>query len=95
MITGAIATGLLTILKIVCSFIKLLIIASVIVSFVGDPNNQIVQMIYRITEPMYRPIRRLTSKIPGPLDWAPMLLFVSVYAVEASLSYVLIEMARQ
>lgn len=94
MIPGAIAAGLLPVVQGICFFIKLLVIASVIVSFVGDPSNQIVQTIYRITEPMYRPFRRFTSKLPGPIDWTPMAIFLVVYAVEGSLTYLLVQMAR-
>jgi YggT family protein len=94
MIAGTIAAGLLPVVSGICFFIKLLIIASVVVSFVGDPNNQLVQTIYRITEPMYRPFRRITSKLPGPLDWAPMLLFLLVFAIENSLTYLLVQLTR-
>jgi YggT family protein len=46
-------------------------------------------MIYNITEPMYRPLRRLTSRIPGPFDWAPMLLLAIVILVQKVLEAML------
>jgi YggT family protein len=74
-LTGAIAT----IAELILNMVQLLVIASVIISWVGaDPNNQIVRMIHSLTEPMYRPLRRLTRNLPGPIDWAPMLVLLIV-----------------
>jgi YggT family protein len=58
---------------------QLLIVASIIISWVGaDPNNQIVTAIRTMTEPMFRPIRKLTKSFPGPIDWAPMILMLII-----------------
>lgn len=60
---------------------KILIFASIIVSWVGDQSNQFVQMIHAATEPMYRPVRRFTSKIPGPLDWSPIAVLLIIFVL--------------
>lgn len=77
---GPLAEGIARILEIILNGIQLLIIASVLISWVGaDQNNQIVRMIQALTEPLYRPMRKLTKSLPqGPLDWAPTLLFLLV-----------------
>lgn len=77
---GPLADGIAKILEIILNMIQLLIIASVLISWVGaDPNNQIVRMIKALTEPMFRPFRKLTKSLPqGPLDWAPTILFLVV-----------------
>lgn len=63
--------------------IQILVFASVLISWVGaDPSNQMVQMVRSITEPLYRPFRKLTRKLPGPLDWAPILLLLVIVFVE-------------
>jgi YggT family protein len=79
---AAMLEGLAAVIAMFGQMIQLLVIASVIVSWVGDRSHPIVQMIYNITEPMYRPLRRLTSRIPGPFDWAPMLLLALVILVQ-------------
>jgi YggT family protein len=79
---GAMLEGLAAVISMFANMIQLLVIASVIVSWVGDRSHPIVQMIYNITEPMYRPIRRLTSRIPGPFDWAPMVVLAIVILVQ-------------
>lgn len=77
--TGAMLNGITAVLEIILNMIQLLVLASVVISWVGaDPSNQIVQMIRAITEPLYRPVRRFTSKIPGPIDWAPMIVILIV-----------------
>jgi YggT family protein len=82
---AALLDGLAAVVSMFAQMIQLLVIASVIVSWVGDRSHPIVQMIYNITEPMYRPLRRLTRRIPGPIDWAPMALLAVVILVEKGL----------
>ena len=76
---GAIAEGLLVVLGYVESMLMVLIIASIICSWVSaDPRNPIVQMIFRVTEPMFRPFRKvLGGLIPG-IDLSPILLILCV-----------------
>ena len=80
--SGVLAGVLLKVLNVAFRMINFLIIASIIVSWIGDTRNPIVQMLNQIMEPMYRPIRRFTQKIPGPLDWAPVVLILIVIALE-------------
>lgn len=80
-----IANGLANVLGFLIQIIQLLVFASIIVSWVGDRNNQIVQMIHSITEPMYRPFRKLTQNIPGPFDWAPLIVIMILIFLQSSL----------
>lgn len=79
---AAMLDGLAAVVSMFANMIQLLVIASVIVSWVGDRSNPIVQMIFNITEPIYRPLRRLSSRIPGPFDWAPMMVLAIVILVQ-------------
>lgn len=76
--TAGIAEGLAAVISFFLSAIQLLVFASIIVTWVGDRSNQIVIMIENLTEPIYRPLRRFTSRIPGPFDWAPMLVLAII-----------------
>lgn len=68
---------------IVLRMIQILVFASILISWVGaDPSNQMVGMVRSLTEPLFRPFRTITRKIPGPLDWAPMLLLLVIVFVE-------------
>ena len=74
----AILNGLFAVAGFILNFVQILVLASIIVSWVGDSSNTIVQMIYSVTEPMYRPIRKFTNRLPGPLDWAPLIVIMIV-----------------
>lgn len=74
---------ILDVIAIILNFVKILVIASIVVSWVGDPNNQIVQIINSVTEPLYRPFRKITAKLPGPLDWSPIIIFLLIFVIES------------
>lgn len=87
--SAALANGLATVLSFVLGFLKILILASIIVSWVGDRNNQIVQFIYQLSEPIFSPLRKLTSFIPGPLDFAPLVAFVIIELLNSTVVFAL------
>jgi YggT family protein len=86
--------GLAAVVGFVLSVLQILVIASVVASWIGDRNNQIVQMIFSVTEPMFKPIRKITDNIPGPFDWAPMAFLVIIIFLQQSLVTWLQQMAR-
>lgn len=68
-----IISGLIKVIAAVIQMLTILIFVSVAISWLSaDPRNPIVNFIHSVTEPMYRPIRRYTSRIGGPIDFAPM-----------------------
>ncbi len=74
---GPIADAVARILEILLNMVQLLVIASIIISWVGgDQSNQVVTIVRNLTEPIYRPIRKLTRNLPGPFDWAPMIVML-------------------
>ncbi len=92
---GHMINGLAFVLDLIFNLVQLLVIASIIISWVNaDPYNPIVRTITSVTEPLYRPLRRLTSRIPGPLDFAPLLLILIVVFLQKSLIPYLVELSR-
>ncbi len=81
---GAVAT----ILKIVVTILMWLIIISALISWVNpDPYNPIVQFLYRTTEPILRPLRRVIP-FRSPIDFSPMiailiLIFLRLFVVQS------------
>jgi YggT family protein len=70
-----------------------IIIAAVIVSWliafnVINTRNQIVAMVvdflYRITEPVFRPIRQLMPNLGG-IDFSPLIVLLIIYVIERSI----------
>ena len=71
------------IIELALNMAQLMVIASVIISWVGaDPHNAIVQLIRNITEPMYRPFRKLTQGFSGPIDLAPLIILLIIATIQ-------------
>jgi YggT family protein len=70
----------------VLNMIQLVVFASVIISWLNaPPNNQIVGMVRAITEPMYRPLRKMTRRFGGPIDWAPLIIILVIVFLQRSI----------
>jgi YggT family protein len=63
-----------------------IIIARAVLSWVNpDPFNPIVRFLYRVTEPVLRPIRRRLPTLQMGLDLSPMLVLLAIYFLKAFL----------
>ena len=63
-----------------------IIIARAILSWVNpDPFNPIVRFLYRVTEPVLRPIRRRLPTYQIGLDLSPMILILALYFLDSFL----------
>ena len=70
--------------------VLLAVIVQLLVSFnVLDTRNRFVwtvaDFLYRVTEPMFRPLRRVLPNL-GPVDISPMVVLVLITAVESLLA---------
>lgn len=71
-----------------------IIIISAIISWVNpDPYNPIVRFLRAVTEPVYRPIRRIIGYRLGPIDISPMIVILAIIFVQKFLISSLIELA--
>ena len=78
--------GFIDVLLLILQTLWVLILASVIISWVGaDPNNAIVRMIRQTTEPLYKPFRGISRALPGPFDWSPMILMLIIFFLQSVL----------
>ena len=60
-----------------------IIIARAIISWVNpDPSNPIVRFLYRVTEPVLRPIRYRLPTFAMGLDLSPMVLILVLYFLD-------------
>ena len=63
-----------------------IIIARAVISWVSpDPFNPIVRFLYRITEPVLRPIRRRLPMFQMGLDLSPMIVILAIYFLQSFL----------
>jgi len=65
------------------NLIQLLILIRVILSWIQpDPSHPAVSMIYRLTEPMLAPIRRMLPANQTGIDFSPLILLLIIYALQ-------------
>jgi YggT family protein len=85
---------LLDVILILLDFYTYIIIAAVILSWliafnVINTRNQIVAMIadflYRVTEPVFRPVRNFLPNLGG-IDFSPLIVLLIVYVVRRYIS---------
>lgn len=71
-----------------------IIIARAAISWVSpDPWNPIVQLLYRTTEPILKPARRLLPSTVG-IDFSPILVLVGIQVVRMVVVNSLYDLAR-
>ena len=59
----------------------IVLFARVVISWIRVPYNSIVHMIYQMTEPILRPIRRRMPMSLG-IDFSPMIVFIALLAIQ-------------
>jgi len=73
-----------------------IIIARAIVSWVSpDPSNPIVRFLYRVTEPVLRPVRERLPTYQIGLDFSPMIVILVLYFLKEFLIPVLYRIATE
>lgn len=86
----ALFSSILTVLFSIIFLYKWVVIISAILSWVRpDPYNPIVQMLYRLTEPVYARIRRVIPTTFGGMDLAPLILIFALIFLETFLQKIL------
>ncbi len=85
------------ILDILLNILSWLIIIRVLISWVSpDPFNPIVQFLYKTTEPILSPIRRiLPSGFRFGIDISPLLVFLIIIFLRSFLVKTLLDLARR
>ena len=79
----AFTTSVLTVVLTIISLYKWVIIISALLTWVNpDPNNPIVQMLYRLTEPAYALVRKYIPTVFGGMDLAPIILIFGLMFLE-------------
>jgi YggT family protein len=93
-LTGNIILTIAEILSFILTVYMWIIVAAALVSWVSpDPYNPIVRFLYRITNPVLRPIRRLIGNRLGPIDISPLIVVFIIYFVQKFLITSLVDIA--
>ena len=93
-LSGNLVLTIAEILNFLLTAYMWIIIVAALISWVRpDPYNPIVRLLYRATEPVLRPIRRLVGNRLGPVDISPLIVVLVIMFVKRFLVVSLIEIA--
>lgn len=82
------------VIDIVLTVYMWIIFARVLISWVNpDPYNKIVIFLYRVTEPVLRPIRKIIPRNNLPIDFSPLIVLLIIIFLQYFLVQTMIQMA--
>jgi len=93
-VMGNLIVAVAKIIEVVLTLYMWIIIAQAVISWVNpDPYNPIVRFLYRATEPVLAPIRRLLPLRGMGIDFSPVVVILVIYFLQIFLVRTLIELA--
>jgi YggT family protein len=76
-------TAIVTTLIMMLELYKWDVIISALITWVNpDPSNPIVQILRRLTEPVYSFIRRYVPTVIGGIDLAPIIIIFGIFFLQ-------------
>lgn len=82
------------ILDILLGIYTWVVVIAVLISWVNpDPYNPIVRFLRAVTEPVFRPVRRLIGYRLGPIDISPLIVILAIIFAQRFLIRSLIDIA--
>jgi YggT family protein len=93
---GAFLRAALEVVFAILTVIQWLVIIAAVISWVNpDPRNPIVQFLYRTTEPILRPFRKiLPPQRTGGIDLSPIIVILLILFLKVFLSNLFFNTAR-
>mgnify|MGYP001741141434 FL=1 len=83
MILSTLFTAIANILSIIVNVYTWIVIAAALVSWVKpDPSSPIVQLLYRLTDPVYSFIRRYIKTEFNGIDFAPLIVLLALQLID-------------
>ncbi|HRV45192.1 MAG TPA: YggT family protein [Smithellaceae bacterium] len=87
--------ALAKVIDIVLTVYLWIIVARALISWVNpDPYNKIVIFLYRVTEPLLGPIRRMIPRHSLPIDFSPLIALLIIIFLQFFLVQTMIQAAR-
>jgi YggT family protein len=92
LIVGNLLMAVAKIADMLLEIYKWIVIIAALISWVSpDPYNPIVRFLRNVTEPVFRPIRRLFGHRLGPVDISPIVVILGILFIQMVLIRSLIE----
>ena len=83
MILSTLFSAIANILSIIVNVYTWIIIAAALISWVKpDPSSPIVQLLYRLTDPVYSFIRRYIKTEFNGIDFAPLIVLLALQLID-------------
>jgi YggT family protein len=93
-VAGNLILALANLLHLVLQAYFWIIIARAVLSWVNpDPFNPIVRFLYRVTEPVLRPIRHRLPTLSIGIDLSPMVVILAIFLLDSFLISTLRDLA--
>ncbi|MDA8088037.1 MAG: YggT family protein [Nitrospiraceae bacterium] len=81
-VIGNFISAVAEVLDIVLTLYMWVVIIAALISWVNpDPYNPIVRFLYKATDPVFRPIRRVTGTMGG-IDISPLIVILAIYFIK-------------
>ncbi|MBU1128803.1 MAG: YggT family protein [Candidatus Omnitrophica bacterium] len=92
-VVAEVVKSLALLISLVFNILYFLLVTRIILSWVAaDPYNEIVQIIYRATDPILAPLKRLPLQI-GMLDFSPVVAFILLSVLKNFITNILYQIA--
>lgn len=90
---GELFRSLALLVSLTFNILYFVLVIRIILSWVGaDPYNEIVNVVYRISDPILMPFRRLPLQMGG-IDFSPILAFIVLSVLRSFIVNVLYQLA--
>jgi YggT family protein len=85
---GSALGALLDVLLYALQALQIVVIVAALISWVNpDPRNPIVRFLYAVTEPLFRPFRKLVPPSrTGGIDLSPIFVILAIFLLSRFLS---------
>jgi YggT family protein len=95
-VAGYLLNAIANLVNLVLTAYIWIIIARAVLSWVNpDPYNPLVRFLYRVTEPVLRPVRQWLPTYQIGLDLSPMVVLLGIYFLQQFLVPVLYRIASE
>ena len=84
-IPGYLLIAIAKVLGLIINIYTMVIIIAALISWVSpDPYNPIVRILYRLTQPVFRLVRRImpTALLRLPIDISPIIVLISLVLID-------------
>ena len=93
-VVGNLVEAIAALVHFVLNIYIWILVARAIISWVSpDPSNPIVRFLYRVTEPVLRPVRNALPLQGLGLDLSPMIVLLIIYVLDRFLVSSLLDLA--